>query len=237
MEEELLALPAFVINLDRQPERWEKTRERLENAGFRDVRRVSAVDGKEASLPQQWDRHRPLRFDPTKLIPHAAGCMVSHLNVWKYMIDHNIPRACIFEDDVLVHARWGELAPAYWAKTPTDADMVFMGHHCGNYHEPHNPVYTCPVYCLNAYVLTLQGAVKLYHMITQYPFPETHAIDMMMVTLMCMLLRKSLILPFTFQWYVWNTQMHPDETAMSKIHPHLVEKDKGLIFQEWYDKE
>jgi hypothetical protein len=31
-------------------------------------------------------------------------------------------------------------------------------------------------------------------------------------------------------WYVWNAEMFPDETALK--FPQFIEKDKGLIFQE-----
>lgn len=33
----------------------------------------------------------------------AIGCRLAHMNVWKYIIDNNIPKAYIFEDDAYPH--------------------------------------------------------------------------------------------------------------------------------------
>ncbi|MGI9254639.1 MAG: glycosyltransferase family 2 protein, partial [Thermomicrobiales bacterium] len=61
--QEVLDAPAFIINLDRTPERWGPVREAVEAAGYRDIRRVSAVDGNvPGAVERGWDALGNPRF-------------------------------------------------------------------------------------------------------------------------------------------------------------------------------
>lgn len=240
---DLLSAPAFIIHLERHTSRVEKCVSRTHAAGYTNVQLFPAVDGQ---VLEEWSRH-PVTYDGSSLIPKAAGCLLSHLNVWKKIMDENIPYATVFEDDILFHTKWHQLASSYYDATPKHADMIYMGHHCGNV-VPNVHVLRVPVYCTNAYIVTVDGARKLYEMITQYPYHDyLHAIDMMLVRLMSEQLHVQQhnknhkntgenLLPLRFpilEWYVWNSEMFPDEDTMPLIHPDLVHKDKGLVFQEW----
>lgn len=232
--QEALEAPTYVIHLDRHTQRRDICLERVKKAGYTDVRLVPAVDG---HVPEEWARH-PIEYDGSLFIPKAAGCLLSHLKVWKEIIDQKVPFATVLEDDCVFHCAWDELAPKYYAATPVVWDMIYMGHHCGNVY-PDVHIARVPVYCTNAYMVTLEGAQKLYEWITRYPYHDyLHAIDMMLVRLMQDQLQRERFghsashLPF-LQWYVWNSQMFPDAQAAALIHPDLVEKDKGLVFQEW----
>lgn len=222
----------FVIHLKQEHgERFETCDQRMKDAGYSHYEVFDAVHGQD---PTAWAKHC-VAFDGSWMVPRVAGCMLSHLGVWRKMIDEGIEFATIFEDDALFHSGWHELAIRYYQATPKDCDMIFMGHHCGNV-GPQYHVVRAPVFCLNAYILTLDGAKKLYEMITQYPYDDNHAVDMMLVRLMYEQLTNApqpREMP-KLQWYVWNAEMFPDPIAEPLIHPHLVHKDKGLVFQQWY---
>lgn len=224
--------PVFVLNLERQPERYEVSESRIAAAGFRNVQRYDAIDG---NRPEEWRKHPAIRFDPALIVQHAAGCMLTHLAVWNKIVQERIPVAVVFEDDVIFHKHWQTLAPLYLQNTPPECDIVYMGHHCGNA-IPDVHISRVPVYCTNAYIITERGAHRLYQLITEYPYKETHALDMMLVRLQNEMLRGIRRFPWSLEWFVWNTEMFPDEDAQKLIHPHLIPKDKGLVFQQNYQK-
>ena len=227
--EDVLCAPTIIVHMDSHLERRDPCRMRVENAGYTDVRWFPAVNGNDSNA---WACH-DIRFDPSWMVPHAAGCMLSHLGIWRHIITNEIPYATVFEDDSIFHKQWHMLAPQYYNATPKDADIIFMGHHCGNVY-PDIHVVRVPVYCTNAYVVSLEGAQKLYHMITQYPYNDNHAIDMMLFRLKTEQLNGNISngMP-KLEWYVWNSEMYPDKDAQNLIHPDLVHKDKGLVFQQW----
>jgi glycosyl transferase family 25 len=89
----------FVINLKRRPDRLEQffqrcpyPRETLEV--------IEAFDGK-FPLNESKKERKLLKKFPSCRQPGAVGCSISHLRIWKKMINENIPIATIFEDDAL----------------------------------------------------------------------------------------------------------------------------------------
>ena len=70
-------------------------------------------------------------------------------------------------------------------------------------------------------------------MITQYPIDENFGvIDMMLANLHTGIIMTKTN-PYDYQWYAWNTQMFPDPDNEPYKHPHALEKDKGLVFQQY----
>lgn len=222
--------PAFAIHLDKHTDRLDNCVKRIADAGYKNMQLYPAVFCHD---PSAWALHN-VKFDGSWMVPRVAGCLLSHLGVWKKIIDENIPVATVFEDDVIFHSQWHELAEKYYDATQKSCDMIFMGHHCGNVY-PNIHIVQVPVYCLNAYIVTLEGAQKLYQMITQYPYDDNHAIDMMLVRLMIEQLQNCSHPDMPqLRWLVWNTEMFPDPVSQQLIHPQLVHKDKGLVFQQQY---
>lgn len=93
------AIPIFVINLDKQPERHSYMMAAL-GALDLDFIRVSAVDGSELTA------ERRQRFSVDRSGYHWAagevGCLLSHASIWQRMVDEAIPLAVIFEDDIRI---------------------------------------------------------------------------------------------------------------------------------------
>src|SRR4051812_5340894 len=100
--------PAFVINLDSHPERMAASVRELQLAGFTDVRRFQAVDAQYSeALKEAWSgRGSPAFAAWVTKFPEFAGkqgCFLSHLSLWNESAE--------FEDDILLHRHWSQLAP------------------------------------------------------------------------------------------------------------------------------
>ena len=101
---------AFVINLDRNPEKWEAVAGRLQNQGIR-FERLPAVDGRQLEDVRAYCTPACARFCPKA----AIGCFLSHKRAWQAVVDRGLQEALVFEDDVAVTepfdtARMEELA-------------------------------------------------------------------------------------------------------------------------------
>jgi glycosyl transferase, family 25 len=92
---------AFVINLDRNPERWEHAQMVL-SAVLDDVERIPAVDGQLLTDKWQYLSHwMHLTHEPDKFnIKPAIGCYLSHRKCWQHVVDNDLPHALILEDDI-----------------------------------------------------------------------------------------------------------------------------------------
>ena len=98
------ALPAFLINLDRHPDRLAAAQTRLAQAGVH-AERVAAVDGYALSPAER--RAAVARFHAILArgrlyTPGQIGCALSHHAIYRRMIAESIPAALVFEDDVLL---------------------------------------------------------------------------------------------------------------------------------------
>jgi GR25 family glycosyltransferase involved in LPS biosynthesis len=224
-------MPVFVINLKKRPDRWEYASQEIAKAGFKDIRRFEAVDGKDAgSLRDAWAVHGNPRFNPRdggfKRVVGKQGCCVSHLNLWKHIIDkHLVDGAVVFEDDVCFHPKWDSLSREYYDLTPKDYGMIFMG--CQFLNSPkailRRPIVSVPIYCTHAYIITYEGAKTLHNHILNHR-DGVYTIDCMFKDFMS---RKQFPCPF----YCWNGTLHPTNAATHMKHG-WVRRNGGLVFQK-----
>lgn len=216
--------PCYIINLDRKPERYDVSLRRIKEAGFVNVSRHRAIDAgcQETDLKQEWARHGNPKLAKNKnfttLHKGEQGCFLSHINVWIDVINNNIPYAIIFEDDILFHKDWTSLSKYYFDITPKNWDILFMGAQIEGC--PDSLIVQKPVYCLHAYIITLEGAKRLYKYLLK---KEVYSIDTMMKDDMC----KN---EFPLTWYAWNGMHYPDENRGT--NPHWKIRNTGLVFQD-----
>ena len=233
--EDIVNGPCYVINLDRNPKRWETAQEKIKNAGFTNVHRISAVDGKNPlSLQQNWNDYQNPSFaewdQEFVQYPGKQGCFLSHMKIWKKMIDERIPWVTILEDDVLFHSQWNVLAPKYFELTPKDFDVLYLGAQFefeSSYH-----IDCGPVFCTHAMIVTYNGAKKLYEMCLNKT-GGVYTVDCMIIDMMKFKLHfqhtHSKAFPFT--WYVWNgIRFFPTEQI--NMPKGWTKRNCGLVFQD-----
>lgn len=91
-------IPVFVINLDRRADRLDAVSEMLDDIGV-SWTRVSAVDASQMS-DEELAKKIPAA-DPIMFVSNAAkGCFLSHISIWKRLVDSDWPAAVVVEDDV-----------------------------------------------------------------------------------------------------------------------------------------
>lgn len=130
-----LDLPIVVINLPHRTDRWDTLRQRMTAIGLDKLVRAPAVIG--AELPKTLigaltrssaeDVEAPPRSHLALTRP-AVGCFLSHLAVWRWVVETGLPRVLVFEDDAAPAADFdaGRLGRVL-AAVPSDARLVFLG--------------------------------------------------------------------------------------------------------------
>lgn len=226
--DQVLSTPAFLVNMDKCTDRLELSTKRIADAGFTNVQRWKAVDAREDNLTEAWARHGSPTFNrsDTEFVtyPGKQGCMLSHLDIWKHIIDNRIPVAMVFEDDVEFHQSWAALAPKYFEATPEPFDILYLGSQMEI--DVNANITRVPVFCTHAYMITLEGARKLYSLLLSDP-RGVSTIDCMLIDHMN---RAMMGIPSPFSWYVWNARMFPDPRA--SLSKDWAKRNHGLVFQD-----
>lgn len=228
--------PTYVINLDRSKERWVEAERRIRAAGFRNVIRHSGVDALEpGALARGWKRHGSPAFHAqddlfTTRKLGKQGCFLSHMDVLRRIIDDQTPLAVVFEDDISFHPDFATLAPRFYdLLTPKDFELLFLGAQVlAEYPIPDDNLVArgVPVQCTHAYIVTLEGAKKLYDSLVGSEARDrgVYTIDLMMRDVM-----KSGRAPFV--WYVWHGRKFPVRNSVGAL-VSASHKNAGLVFQD-----
>jgi GR25 family glycosyltransferase involved in LPS biosynthesis len=228
--ESLYEDPCFIVSIDRCIDRYTFAHENVTKAGFKNIKRFKGVDASVDNLDEAWVRHGSPRFNETdKEFVHEwkgkQGCMLSHLDLWKGIIENKLDRVTVFEDDVRFHSNWSSLAPQYMKHTPNDYHILYLG---SQIEAPvHTPIAIVPVYCTHAYVITYEGAKHLYNFIMTQP-EGVHTIDIMFYNHMWKKMYNPSYNPFV--WYVWNGNILPDSYKTND--PSKQKRNQGLVFQD-----
>jgi hypothetical protein len=257
--QDLLNTPAFLINLDRRPDRWESSRSQLEWAGFTDTRRWSAFDGATGNVGE---RLRPFGIEQLTdredflSLPGAQGCAVTQVTLLQHIIDQGYPRACIFEDDIRFSRWWHQLAPAFLRRTPRNFDLLFLGSQIQYDFLPR----LHPARRLNR----SRTLTRLSQ--TIWPWPSHRLGDVVQGPLYCthafIITRKGcqellkflttqsggIYIPdcmihdamagrrhvsrFPLRWYAWNGNRLPTLVEERGTNPHWIKRNCGLVYQE-----
>ena len=142
-ERQLLGMKSYLINLDRSPERLAHFTEQARRAGL-DFDRISAVDGRTLDETQRSDVvSRHFEFQP--LNPGEIGIFLSQRSSWQRLLDSGEPMAAVFEDDVVLAARAGDLLQRIEAggwrgdiiKLETTCRQVVLGDACCRLTDQH----------------------------------------------------------------------------------------------------
>lgn len=122
-------LPIRVVNLESSVERRIHVEKQLNNLGL-DYRIVAAVDGRllsQQEIDDVYDPEKTLALRGRPLSRGEIGCALSHIGLYKEIIENKIDTMLILEDDICVDNRIFsvlEEASCY----PEDWDIVFAGY-------------------------------------------------------------------------------------------------------------
>ena len=113
----------FVINLKRRPERLLNFFKRCPypRETF-DV--IEAFDGKFPEQESRKERKMLSKFSES-IEMGARGCSISHLRIWKKIVNENIPVAMIFEDDAQFNPNFSEFMDSL--VLPENFNVVYFG--------------------------------------------------------------------------------------------------------------
>ena len=242
--ERLLAAPAFIINLDRATDRLEFATRNIGAAGFSDIRRFRAIDGRdETQVTEALER----LGDPVCNIdeletPGKMGCLLSHLTVLKTIVDQEIELATIFEDDAFFHPDWAILSRIYFEETPADFDVIFMGNSVDSLRAGvPNPalVLTDSCFSLHAYAVTLTGAKRLLDACLNWRvdlFNAEHGKTVSgLMPIDCLYKYTQILInegriERLFSWYCWNGTVYPCGQNIIPLSRYNI-ANTGLVFQ------
>lgn len=111
----------YVVNLDSRADRWKSLLEA--EPSLHSAERISAVDGRKLSLtPEIYQLFHHNTFQWKKSV---MGCLLSHLSIWKRILQEKGDSFLILEDDVRLEPGWRE----QWNRVnvPKDADIIYLG--------------------------------------------------------------------------------------------------------------
>ena len=111
---------AYVINLDRRPDRWEQLKEDADKIGL-ELTRWSAVDGtKDIDL----EKHRiGTRTKKTS----GIACFFSHVNIYRDAIANGYEKVLILEDDAKIPEDFYEQLEKLFEFDFADFDTIYLG--------------------------------------------------------------------------------------------------------------
>lgn len=121
--------PMMVVNLDRRPDRWLDCSEKLSQAGLKTFGRFPAVDGNKLQL----NNHIKYLFrnNDFNYRKGVVGCALSHIELWKSLVNSKDDFMIILEDDIELVDNFKQklnLTMIYLEQNP-HIDVIMLGHH------------------------------------------------------------------------------------------------------------
>ncbi|HEJ9413162.1 glycosyltransferase family 25 protein [Proteus mirabilis] len=115
----------YIVNLEKDIERKASIKAQLDALNL-DYQFISAVYGK--ALSQEEIAQLSPDFEKTSLTLPELGCALSHINIYKEIVENNISIALILEDDIKINSDLIELLE-YISKynNPNKAEVIILG--------------------------------------------------------------------------------------------------------------
>jgi len=181
-------MKAFVINLERRKDRYEYVMNNYQSNNY-SFEIIKAYDGKEVeNNSEEYENIRnnflksiENNLQKTNNYPYFSfnnfkkgelGVFISNIIIWKKMIDENIDKAIIFEDDCIFTSDFENKLKNVLDDLPTEFNIIWLGGKTvENYSSNENTQISEYICILNekhpygafTYLLSLEGAKKLYN--------------------------------------------------------------------------
>ena len=116
------------INLDNRTDRWQEVSEQFVRAGLDGfVEKYSAIKNNPMGWKYVPDSPHSINRIKPKSWPGAAGCMASHINIWKMAKANNWKNVLVIEDDCDFIENIQTLFNKQIKRVPTDWDILYFG--------------------------------------------------------------------------------------------------------------
>ena len=128
-------IKVYVINLDRRTDRWAHAYKILTNAGFKNITRISAIDGKQIDseqikklvLPDAYEKLCQPRSEHEELGSLGSiGCYLSHYKAWQLILSSHEP-SIVVEDDIDIQPNWFKNSQVDMSHL-SFYDLILLGH-------------------------------------------------------------------------------------------------------------
>ena len=90
----------FIINLDKDIERLNEAKKQLNKYNITNYERISGINGSKLTEQEK----KLITTDVGNILASDSmiGCGISHINLWKRIIDDGIEKCLILEDDFIL---------------------------------------------------------------------------------------------------------------------------------------
>ena len=175
----------YLINMAKSHDRYKRFKDSIQKSDLRPVgfTRIEGVNGRAQNLkklvsPQAYQNiiksektnYRRYHYELTR---GAVGCYLSHINVYKSVLQQDTEYAIIFEDDVrLIKPNILEEINKVLPTIPEDWDILLLGcvcFVCGkfvNYYDVNR------YFLMHGYIVKKSSAEKILHMIENEPIEQ-----------------------------------------------------------------
>lgn len=184
-------LPIFIVNLAKDTEKKEYM-DKLCRQNFLKYEFIDAIYGRDLSdedIKNVYDKPKTISILKRELAPGEIGCALSHMAIYKKMVDKQIEIAIIFEDDITIAADYKNVINSI-DQFPTNWDCVLLGHYPDGAAKMET-LYSFweqikitdisklvrlipPIYGTHGYIINLKGAKKLLDAMNPLTKPIDH---------------------------------------------------------------
>lgn len=173
-----IEIPVWIINLKRDTERLQFMQEQMQRLGI-DYRVIEAVDGRGLAVDEKapYSKSIALRDFGRELTPGEIGCALTHIKIWKLILDEGIEEALILEDDVHIGMAMIEVLK-HRDRLPQDYQHINFSTNARQvpFGEFVTDIYRASrhserPYLTSAYLLTQTGANKLLDLVSPLYMP------------------------------------------------------------------
>lgn len=126
-------IPIFIINL-KQDSHKRKHMEKLckqHNLNYQFIDAVYGKDLDEETLAKVYNKKESIDLIGRELSKGELGCALSHISIYRHMVDKNIKQAIIFEDDIHIEDDFSSIIQNI-NTLPDNWELVLLGYFKGS---------------------------------------------------------------------------------------------------------
>jgi len=142
-------LPIFIINLERRVDRKQKLTANLNSMKIKNYTFIQAVDGRTLQnniSSEYYNKEKAIQVRK-ELSPNEIACSLSHLKIFRKMVEENIPYAIVMEDDCIPNINLHNFIKNF-DSTKVNTELVLLGYWSSNqWHNGKVKLRNVPIVC------------------------------------------------------------------------------------------